>query len=72
MSHWQANRSDPTVKSHYAWRWLRKGNNGNHNRKAVKFAYKLRPQGFGVSIYWVKKNSDLQNPPSGPPNGMYK
>ena len=67
MPHWQSNRSDTTVKSRYAWRWLRKGNNGKHNRKAIRFAYMLPPQGFGVAIYWVKKNSDLQNPPSGPP-----
>ena len=67
MAHWQSNRSNPTVKSRYAWRWLRKGNNGKHNRKAVKFLSKFRPLGMGVAIYWVKKNSDLQNPPSGPP-----
>lgn len=72
MPDWRSNKICSTVRGRYNWYWLRKGNNGEHNRRAVKFAYKLRPQGFGVSIYWVKKNSDLQNPPSGPPNGMYK
>ena len=67
MAHWQSNRSNPTVKSHYAWHYLRKGHNGKHNRKAVKYLSKFRPLGMGVAIYWVKKNSDLQNPPSGPP-----
>ena len=67
MAHWQSNRSCTTVKSRYDWRWLRKGNNGKHNRRAVRFLCKLPPQGFGVAIYWVKKKSDLQNPPSGPP-----
>lgn len=67
MAHWRSNKSSAVVKSRYKWRWLRKGNNGKHNRKAIKFACKLPPQGFGVAIYWVKKNSDLQNPPSGPP-----
>jgi len=46
---------------------LRKGNNGKHNRRFVKFLSKFRLLGIGVCIYWVKKNSDLQNPPSGPP-----
>jgi hypothetical protein len=67
MAHWQSNRSDPTVRSRYAWRWLRKGNNGKQARKSIKFSNKLPLQGFGVAIYWIKKNSDLQNPPSGPP-----
>lgn len=67
MAHWQSNFSDTTVKSRYAWRWLRKGNNGKHNRRLVKYLSKFRPLGVGVTIYWVKKNSDLQNPPSGPP-----
>lgn len=67
MAHWQSNRSDTTVKSRYVWRYLRKGNNGKHNRRAIRFLSKFRPLGMGVAIYWVKKNSDLQNPPSGPP-----
>lgn len=67
MANWRSNRSDPTVKSRYDWNWLRKGNNGKANRKAVKYLSKFRPLGIGVAIYWVKKNSQLQNPPSGPP-----
>jgi hypothetical protein len=57
-----------TLRSRFEWYWLRsKGNNGKQNRKAVKFLSKFRPLGMGVAIYWIKKNSDLQNPPSGPP-----
>lgn len=67
MAYYRTDASDTTVKSRYAWRWLRKGNNGKHNRKTVKYISKIRPLGMGVAIYWVKKNSDLQNPPSGPP-----
>jgi len=67
MAHWQSNTSCSTVKSRYDWRWLRKGNNGKHNRRAVSFIYKLPLQGVGVDIYWIKKNSDLQNPPNAPP-----
>ena len=67
MAHCQSNRTNPTVKSRYDWCWLRKGNNGKHNRRTVKYLSKFRPLGIGVAIYWVKKNSDLQNPPSGPP-----
>ena len=68
MDEWRSISSCTTVKSRYAWSWLRnKGNNGKHNRRAIRFLSKFRPLGVGVAIYWIKKNSDLQNPPSGPP-----
>ena len=69
MAHWRSNKIGAVVKFYgtYKWRWLRKGNNRKHNRKYVKYLSKFRPLGIGVVIYWVKKNSDLQNPPSGPP-----
>lgn len=61
MAHWQSNRSDTTVKSRYAWRWLRKGNNGKHNRRAIRFL--AADYDTPVSIF----TSMLQSPPSGPP-----
>lgn len=57
-----------TIRSRFNWYWMRnKGHNGKQNRKAIKFAYKISVSGRGITIYWIKKNSDLQNPPSGPP-----
>ena len=61
MAHWQSNRSDTTVKSRYSWCWLRKGNNGKANRKAMRYLGAERP--FNMMMYLAS----LQNPPSGPP-----
>ena len=61
MAHWRSNTSCATVKSRFAWRWLRKGNNGKQARKTVRFLDAERPTNMMVYM------ASLQNPPSGPP-----
>lgn len=67
MAHWQSNKRNVEVDIRYFRRWLRKGNNSKSNTKTMKYISKFRNLGMGVTLYWIKKNSDLQNPPSGPP-----
>jgi hypothetical protein len=62
MAHWRSNTSCSVVKSRFKWRYLRKGNNGKHNRKYVRFMVKMKP--CNILQEFV---SDWQNPPSGPP-----
>lgn len=61
MAHWRTYTSNTTVKSRYDWCWLRKGNNGKHNRKAVRF------MSANYYIPVMIFTASLQSPPSGPP-----
>jgi hypothetical protein len=64
----RSDTKDNKVNSVFTWAFIYGGGDGARvNRRASSYLSKDRSIGTSVSIYWIKKNSDLQNPPSGPP-----
>jgi len=68
MAHYRTDKEFTTVNSVFTWAFILCGGNGARvNRRISKCLAKRRAINSGVAIYWIRKNSDLQNPPSGPP-----
>ena len=59
------NRSSPTVKSRYAWRWLRKRYNGNITVRLLSFFLSSDLLVWAL-LFTGKKNSDCRIPLASP------
>jgi len=68
MPYWRTDTESTTVNSVFTWMFIFGGGDGARvNRRASSYFAKCRSADVCVAIHWIKKNSDLQNPPNGPP-----
>ena len=67
MAHYRTDTEFTTVNSVFTWAFILCGGNGARvNRRRCKTSAAARP--YNMMFYMAS----LQNPPSGPPSGMYK
>jgi len=68
MPHWRTDTEYTTVNSIFTWEFILSGGSGARvNRRASTYNSKTRVTDIYLAMYWIRKLSDLQNPPSGPP-----
>ena len=68
MAKFRTDTKGATVNSVFTWTFIFSGGNGARaNRRLSRFTAKNRSTDIYLAMHWIRKLSDLQNPPSGPP-----
>ena len=65
MAHGRTDTESTTIRGRYTWIYLRSGNNDRHLRYYSVSCYQTESD--DNSPMWASKQSDVQNPPNGPP-----
>mgnify|MGYP003334132964 CR=1 FL=1 len=65
MAHGRTDTESTTIRGKYTWVFLRSNTNAKHLRYYIVSCYQTESDDH--SPMWANKQSDIQNPPNGPP-----